>query len=105
MDPKKITIPPAVDFTELQLERELHTRRLLYKPMPLERLIAANRLALRGTMFEEEDLAAWLIAQWYLAHRIGGGEPDPVAEQVLAEIAALHASNIPALDPGGGRLS
>ena len=103
MDPKKITIPPAVDFAELQLARELYTRRLLYKPMPLERLIAANRLALRGTMFEEEDLAAWLIARWYLAHRTAGGEPDPVAEEVLADVEALQAIGIPALDPGGGR--
>ena len=101
MNAKVITIPPGVDFADLQLERELYTRRLRYKPGPLERLIAANRLAIRGTMFEEEDLAAWLIAEWYIAHRTAGGEWDPVAEEVLAEVTALHATNIPALQPGG----
>jgi hypothetical protein len=104
MNAKVITIPAGLGFKELALEREPRTRRLLYKPVPLERLIAANRLAIRGTMFEEEDLAAWLIAEWYLVHRSGGGEKDPVAEQILTEFAALRASGIPAPDPGGGQV-
>jgi hypothetical protein len=29
-----------------------------------------------------------LIAAWYLAHRKAGGGPDPVAEGILAEVAA-----------------
>ena len=103
MNANVIKIPPGVDFADLQLERQLYTRRLLYRPGPLERLIAANRLAIRGTMFEEEDLAAWLIAEWYLAHRTAGGETDPVAEEVVAEVTALHVSDIPALEPGGAR--
>ena len=104
MNAKVITIPAGLGFAELALEREPRTRRLLYKPVPLERLVSANRLAIRGTMFEEEDLAAWLIAEWYLAHRVRGGEPDPIAEEVLAEIVALQATNIPALQPGGDQV-
>ena len=103
MNARVITIPPGVDFADLQLERELYTRRLLYKPVPLERLVAANRLSIQGTMFEEEDLAAWLIAEWYLAHRTAGGEWDPVAEDILKEVTALQASDIPSLLQGGGR--
>ena len=97
MNAKVITIPAGLGFAELALQREPRTRRLLYRSVPLRRLIAANRLALQGTVFDEEDLAAWLIAEWYVAHRSGGGEPHPVAEQVLAEVAALRVTDIPAL--------
>ena len=103
MNAKVITIPAGLGFAELALEREPYTRRLLYKLVPLERLVAANRLALRGTMFEEQDLAAWLIAEWYLAYRTAGGESDPVAEDILKEVAALQLSDIPSQQQGGGR--
>jgi hypothetical protein len=97
MNARKIMIPAGLGFAELALEREPRTGRLLYKHVPLERLIAANRLVIRGTMFEEEDLAAWLIAEWYLAHRNGGGDKDIVGEQLLAEVEALRASATSAL--------
>jgi hypothetical protein len=31
--------------------------------------------------------------EWYLAHRAAGGETDPVAEEVLAEVKALQAGD------------
>jgi hypothetical protein len=40
--------------------------------------------------------------EWYCEHREVGGEPDPVAEHILAEIAALEATGIAVLQQGLG---
>ena len=103
MDSDAIKIPDGVAFADLKLEREPFTKQLMYDPAPLANLIVANNILTTQPLSENEDLAAWLIAQWYLAHRTSGGEPDPVAEEVLADVEALQAIGIPALDPGGGR--
>jgi hypothetical protein len=95
-----ITIPTGVQFADLALERERGTKRLLYRPEPIAELIRANALDAQA-LLTSEDLVAWLIAECYFAHRAAGGEPDPVAEEVLAEVASAEASNIPTLQPGG----
>ena len=102
MEPKKIIIPNGRRFADLELEREPLTRRLLYKPGPLARLLSANELDLQA-LFNDDDIVCWLVAEFYLAHRSAGGEPDAVAEEILVEVAGQHAGNIPAIDPGGGR--
>jgi len=33
-----------------------------------------------------EDLSCALVAEWYIAHRTEGGEPDAAAEAVLARL-------------------
>ena len=91
----KIVIPAGLTFATLALEREPSTRRLLYKPVPLAQLIQANGMDFQD-FFASEDMAAWLIAEFYLAHRTAGGEPDPIAEDLLAEVAAARASGIAA---------
>ena len=52
--------------------------------------------------FAEEDLSCWLICEGYVAHREAGGEPDPAAEQILAEVAEAEDSDIPVLQHGRG---
>ena len=81
---KKIVIPAGMEFAELELERAQFTGRLLYKPEPLAAMFSANSIDV-SQVFENEELADWLIAEWYLAHRAAGGERDPVAEEVFAE--------------------
>ena len=96
MEPKNFIIPDGLQFADLELEREPLTNRLLYKPGPFARLLRANELDLQN-FFNDEDIACWLVAEFYLAHRADGGKPDPVAEDILAEDATLHARNIPAI--------
>jgi hypothetical protein len=39
-----------------------------------------------------EDNVSGLIIGWYQAHRQQGGEPDPVAEDLIAEVLAEDAA-------------
>jgi hypothetical protein len=88
-------------FADLALEREPVTRRLRFAPAPLAQLCRANGLD-PATTFADEDLACWLICEWYLAHLEAGGEPDQIVEDILAEVAELEATGIAALQPGTG---
>jgi hypothetical protein len=98
MNKRLITIPEGLRFADLQLQREAVTNRLLYRRETLEVLERANGLE-EATMLDKEDLAVWLIAEWYLAYRSAGGLPDVVAEQVLAEVSSLQKARIPDIDP------
>ena len=93
MEPQKIVVPGDMQFADLALERDPITKRLLYKPEPLAKLFMANELALQ-TLFDDEDVVCWLVAEFYLTHRRAGGKPDPVAEEVLAEFASLHQAGL-----------
>ena len=92
MEPKKIILPDGVQFADLKLEREPVTKRLLYRAGPLHALAVANGIDQQTLFADDDDWAALLVAEWYRAHRQAGGDPDPVAEQVLAEVAAQQAS-------------
>lgn len=96
-----LVVPESLRFAELCLEREPVTCRLLFAPAPLTKLCPANGLD-PAAILADEDLSCWLIAEWYCAHREAGGEPDPVAEQILVEVAASEASGIAVLRPGFG---
>ena len=86
---KGLQIPANLSFAKLGLERERATKRLLYNSAVLTRLAAANQVDGQTTVFDQEDFVAWLIAEWYLAHRARGGNRDKIAEQILAEVAAV----------------
>ena len=104
MNKTLITIPGGLRFADLQLRREAVTNRLLYRREVLEALERANGLE-ETTMLDREDLAVWLIAEWYLAYRSAGGESDTVAEQILAEVLSLNKTTIPGMGPGGAQES
>src|SRR5678815_1635439 len=103
MNAKLIKIPAGVHFADLQLERESGTDRLLFRPEPLLELARANQFD-QQTMFDSEDVACWLIAELYLAHRTSGGAPDAVAEQVLADNASIRSSRLPNINAHCGQL-
>ena len=96
----KLTIP-GLTFAALALERALVTHRLLFAPAPLAAMTRFNTLG-PEKIPADEDLSMWLICEWYYVHRIAGGEPDPVAEAILAEVAELQATGIAAVQPGSG---
>lgn len=99
---KPLRIPNGIDFADLALEREPVTARLLVAAAPLAAMCRANDLDAADTL-ANEDLACWLIWEWYGAHVRVGGEPDPVAEQIIAEFVAEQASGIASLQNSGGR--
>ena len=78
-----LRIPAGVSFAELHLERQ-PSGRLLYMVDPLASCCEANEFDV-GKFLGDEDLARWLITEWYLAHQAAGGAPDPIAEQILAK--------------------
>jgi hypothetical protein len=97
--PKKCTVSDKASFADLALERELETRRLLFASAPLAEVCRASDLDPDATL-ADEDLVCWLICEWYLAHRMAGGETDPAAEAILAKVAELEATGIAVLLPG-----
>ncbi len=103
MTSKAIIIPPGLNFADLQLEREPGTKRLLFRSETLIELMRENDFD-QQTFFREEDLVAWLIAEWYLAHRSTGGDPDPVADEILDEVGSALTSGMPAVWMGGDRV-
>ena len=81
-----INLPQGYDFADLQLERD-DAGGLRYLPDPLAACCEANELDVVMTL-GSNNMACMLVAEWYLSHRMSGGEPDPVAESILAEVAA-----------------
>jgi hypothetical protein len=81
-----LSIPDHVSFADLQLEREHLTGRLLYFPAPLTAVIGHNGDD-PARVLADEDLACFYLAEWYFAHRLSGGHPDPIAEQIIRDVA------------------
>lgn len=52
----------------------------------IDRICAASGLSPSLLRDGPEDNAASLIVAWYNAHRAGGGAPDPIAEDLIAEV-------------------
>ncbi|MEO8137108.1 MAG: hypothetical protein ABI831_24410 [Betaproteobacteria bacterium] len=75
------------DFTALELEREPVTGALWFNR---ESLVAFCRVNDQNParVLADLDLACCFIALWYCLHRQGGGAPDMVAEQIVAEVVA-----------------
>ena len=81
-----LTLLEQVSFADLQFEREAATGRLLYLPGPLSEVIRFNDDD-PARVLADEDLACWYIAEWYLTHRLAGGEPDLIAEEIFAALS------------------
>ena len=82
---KPLALPDHVTFTDLQLEREPVTGRLPYLPAPLSELVTLNGDD-PARVVADEDLACWYIAEWYVTHRLVGGDANDVAEQIVAAL-------------------
>lgn len=87
----KIAIPDGVPFSSLRLGRDADGA-ISFDWSPIERICEASGLTL--AMFTEgpEDNVASLITAWYQAHRQNGGEPDAVADDLIAEVLAEEAA-------------
>lgn len=87
----RITIPDNLRFADLRLRREPDGD-LSFETAPLEQIAAASDDAVGELMRSGDDGLATVITAWYHAARARGEPPDPVAEDLVAEILAEDAA-------------
>lgn len=95
----RVAIPDGVDFADLRLARDPDGS-VSFDWGIIERICAASGLPVELLREGPEDNVAGLLIGWYQAHRQRGGAPDPVAEDLLAEVhaedaAGQHVSHAP----------
>lgn len=83
-----IAIPDDLRFAELRLSRDLETGDIGFHWGTIERICIASGLDPAALRSAPEDNIASLIVAWYRAARDGGEPADPVAELLIAEVAA-----------------
>lgn len=87
---RRITIPDGVTFADLHLTRDPQTGEIDFDWAPIEAICAASGLDIDLLRTSDDNRAALVVA-WYTEHRARGGDPDPVQEDLLAEVAAEDA--------------
>ena len=87
----RIAIPDDMDFSELRLARDADGA-VSFDWAVIERICRANNLPVELLREGPEDNVAGLLIGWYCAHRERGGNADPVAEDLLAEVQAEDAA-------------
>ena len=87
-----IAIPEGMAFADLGLARNLQTGAVSFDTAVVERIERESGLPAGFFMAQHEDAVASLIIDWYEAHRSAGGEVDPVAEELIAEVRAEDAA-------------
>ena len=78
----ELVVPPNVTFADLELTYDLHSRAIGCERSALAAVCAINDLD-ENLVFSNEEVAGWMIAQWYRLHRDRGGPRDRVAEALL----------------------
>lgn len=90
----RVAIPDGVDFADLRLARDPDGS-VSFDWGIIERICAASGLPVEMLRDGPEDNIAALLIGWYQAHRQRGGAPDPVAEDLLAEVRAEESAGQP----------
>jgi len=88
---KMVIIPDNVEFSDLKLARSADGA-VSFDWGPIEKICQSSGIDVSLLRDQHEDNVAGLLMQWYRAHRETGGEPDPVAEDLLAEVMAENAA-------------
>jgi hypothetical protein len=83
-----LTIPPDVNFSDLNLQRDSVTGDLTFEWAPIERICEASGIKPEDLMEKSEETFPELLIAWYQVHLDNGGAPDRVEEQILAEVEA-----------------
>ena len=91
----KISIPLGMAFSDLRLARDPQTGDVSFDTDVIERIEQESGLPAGFFMGQHEDALAALITTWYSAHRAVGGDQDPVAEDLLAEVMAEDSAGQP----------
>lgn len=82
-----VTIPDSISFADLKLSRTKEGS-ITFDWSPIEAICAASDIPVEILKEGPEDNVAALLVTWYGAHKQHGGDPDPVAEDLLAEVMA-----------------
>ena len=95
MNKTPISIPFGMTFADLRLARDSQTGDVSFDTLVIERIEQESGLPTGFFMGQPEDAMAALITTWYSAHRAAGGDADPVAEDLLAEVMTEDAAGQP----------
>jgi len=87
----RVAIPERLDFADLRLAREPDGS-VSFEWGVIERICAASGIPVELLRDGPEDNVAGLLIGWYCAHRERGGNADPVADDLLAEVQAEDAA-------------
>ncbi len=87
----KIAIPDDVPFSALRLCRDADGA-VSFDWSPIERICEASGIPVEMFRDGPESNVADLITTWYQAHRQNGGEPNPVADDLIVEVLAEDAA-------------
>lgn len=83
----KVAIPDDLNFSDLRLARDPDGG-VSFDWNVVERICEASGLPVEMFRDAPEDNVSGLIVGWYQAHRKHGGEADPVADDLIAEVVA-----------------
>jgi hypothetical protein len=89
MDTQKntATIPDGVEFSDLKIARDTDGR-VSFDWTPIERICEASGIDVSIMREGPEDNVCSLIIAWYESHLAHGGDPDPVAQDIINEAIA-----------------
>lgn len=82
-----VSIPNDLEFADLQLARDPDGG-VSFALGVIERICEASNLPIEMFRDAPEGNVSALIVTWYQTHRANGGAPDPVAEDLIAEVRA-----------------
>jgi hypothetical protein len=80
----KLTIPPGIEFAELDLSRDPSTGYVKFNPEPIKRICEASGIKIDLLMANEDNVSE-LLVKWYMEHIRAGGDKDDVAEELFWE--------------------
>jgi hypothetical protein len=84
---QRVIIPDGIDFSDLKMAREPGGS-VTYDMSVIELICKASNLPIELIVDAPEDNLAGLVIRWYEEHLKHGGKPDPVAEDLIAEVKA-----------------
>lgn len=84
----RIQIPDDLDFSALKLSRDPVTLDVSFDWAPIEAICKLSGIDIALFKHQHEDNVSGLITEWYIEHRQRGGAPDPIQEQLIAEVLA-----------------
>ncbi|WP_310628164.1 hypothetical protein [Limnohabitans sp.] len=79
-----ISIPLNVGFADLKLKRNADGT-IAFAWSPVEAICKASGIDIRLFREQSEDNIAGLLATWYAQHRLAGGLPDRVMDDLISE--------------------
>lgn len=83
----RVVIPDDLEFSDLRLSRDPDGS-VTFDWSVIQRICEASGLPVEMLQDAPEDNVSGLIVGWYQAHRQHGGESDPVADDLIAEVLA-----------------